>query len=252
MNKYKLVKILLLSVVGVCFTPTTFANDSLQCKVHMFLKNKENFSALYINEGDEIIYEDTTGLDSNTFIYNCKEPKRFAVIINNDPTHLIRIFIHPGEFELHIDLADYTYYFVNSELNILHQKMLAKEDSLKNATNIPNSFELYKLLLTNINKDSMMAIMENFDQERARMHYSYYKKDPKSYLALEFIWIQLNNITNKNKSKQTLFTKKNLFRIFKQLPDSYINYTRYKECLELFKSTKDKSKEINKPIWNGK
>jgi len=226
-----------------------FADDSL-CKVHIYLINTENFELLYINESEEFIYEDTIGLDSSTFTYNCIEPKYFSIIINNDPTNLIPIYIHSGEFNIYIDMKDYTYYFNNSELNTLNIQLLKKEDSLRKKMNVPTSFELYKSAFTNIDKDSMILIMKNFNNERAKMNYKYFKKHPNSYLALNFIWIQLRqSFFSKEK---LLFSKKKLLNIFSKIPIGFNQYKTYKECLDLFKTPHKFKEIIAKPLWNGK
>ena len=248
-NMSNFIRIILLCIVGMHCVPTIHANDKENCNVHIYLTNKENFEYLYINEGEQFIYEDTIGLDSNVFIYKCLEPKLFSIIINNNPSHLIPIYLHPGNVSIYINIGTNEYYFTNSKLNSLNKTMIEKEDSLRKKDTIPTPFEMYLLTNSNanINRDSLFLKLSHFEYNRAMMKYRYYRKNPDSFLALNFVWVELQpRDINKTKNK-LLFSKNKLNKILKKIPDTFKNYNKYKECVTLFKKSKTRNL---KPLWN--
>lgn len=221
-----------------------FLSAGEKANVTITLKNlpTDAKTSLYISMDSVVYYEIASAKATDTFSVDLKEPVPAMLIVNNALPSNKLFWIHEGEFELQYDVKDYSLSFINSPLNSYNQRITFIRDSINylkkqlttdlhlymdKSMRQKDSLATLKLEETYTNLKTYQPQIDSLDKIADAVIYNYHFKNPKSFLALDFVKAQL---------KFGNFDKHKLRILFALLPESLKNYPSYNESKALLEN----------------
>lgn len=211
-------------------------SQPINCSIEINLLNKTGFTDLYILDRNNLIYEDTIGVVSDSMCFYVAEPREVILLFNNDIQHYIQFYLHEGNFSINIDLKSKKASFKNSKLNDEFLHLNSINDSVSKSYNLPRVVDFRNKILT----DSIKKYYAIRDSTVDELTYNYHVTHKPTYLTLSFVQSYL--YCNK-------FDKSKLQILFDKLDSSFYNYRLYKESKELLNIDPN---YFPQPLWNEK
>ena len=211
-------------------------SQPINSRIEINLLNKIDFSGLYILDRNNLIYEDSIGMPSDSMCFYVAEPRMVILLYNNDIQHYIPFYLHEGNFSINIDLKSKNASFKNSKLNDEFLYLNNMNDSISKSYNLPRIVDLRKMVLT----DSLKKYYVIRDNVVDELIYNYHLTHKPTYLTLSFIQSYLYCNT---------FDKSKLQILFDKLDSSFYNFRLYKESQDLLNIDPN---YFPQPLWNEK